>query len=608
MRSLFEKTPIRFAACALSGLMLVACFPKIHLRGLVWVACLPLLAALASETRLKRAFLLGYVCGAFFFFGSCYWFTTVMEFYGHLAPLLAVVVLFLFVIIDSTFFGCFGLAIGWTARRSPGWALAASPFLWMAMELARTYLITGFPWNLLGYGVQAAGVRQIASVTGVYGLSFLAVATSALLTWVLLSRRHARAGLALTGWLVMLLVAQWSLAPPAEVTGKERAILIQPNVPLDDAALESWVPWRDPTQLQKLVQFSVSAAEYFFPGDAAPGSTSPLGVGLAPGTVRTIQNSKSQIQDAAESSIQSPKSRTQNSAETAIQNRKSKIGNPQAVPAIGNRQSTIGNPKSPTVNPPLLVWAENPAPFFFTRDAIFRNAVQNMARETHAIVIVNTIVPLDANGDTISNTAFTIDPEGRELSRYDKIHLVPFGEYVPGWAFPGLVHKITSEVGNFVPGTSYPVAKTPGGNIGVFICYEAIIPQLARKLVANGAGVLVNISNDAWYGDTAAAYQHLEMARLRAIENHRYLLRATNNGLTALIDPYGRVREQIPRYQRLAMPVRFDYETRETFYSARGDVFAWLCAALGGLMLLGASLGRAKEQGKSQSAKVNRQK
>ena len=408
------------------------------------------------------------------------------------------------------------------------------------MELARTYLITGFPWNLLGYGVQAAGVRQIASVTGVYGLSFLAVATSALLTWVLLSRRHARAGLALTGWLVMLLVAQWSLAPPAEVTGKERAILIQPNVPLDDAALESWVPWRDPTQLQKLVQFSVSAAEYFFPGDAAPGSTSPLGVGLAPGTVRTIQNSKSQIQDAAESSIQSPKSRTQNRPrpQSKIENRKSEIRRPFRRSAIGNRQSAIQS-RQLSIRP--FWFGRKPRSVFFHPRRDFSQCDSEYGSPTHAIVIVNTIVPLDANGDTISNTAFTIDPEGRELSRYDKIHLVPFGEYVPGWAFPGLVHKITSEVGNFVPGTSYPVAKTPGGNIGVFICYEAIIPQLARKLVANGAGVLVNISNDAWYGDTAAAYQHLEMARLRAIENHRYLLRATNNGLTALIDPYGRV-------------------------------------------------------------------
>jgi len=511
----------------LSGLLLVACFPKTHLRGLVWVACLPLLAALAGEKRLKRAFLLGYVCGAVFFAGSCYWFVTVMESYGHLTPALAVGVLILFVIVDSTFFGGFGLAMGWAARRSPEWALALSPFLWMAMELARTYLITGFPWNLLGYAVQARGVRQIASVTGVYGLSFLAVATSALLAWVLLSPRRARAVLALAVWIVLLLFAQWKLTPPSVAVGKELAMLVQPNVPLDEEELNAWIPWRDPTQLQRLVQLSVDAV--------------------------------------------------------AIENRKSKIENPAAVPPIANRQSTIDNP-------PLLIWAENPAPFYFTRDPIFRNAMENMARQTRAFVIANTIIPMDASGDTITNSAITLDPQGREVSRYDKIHLVPFGEYVPAWALPGLVHKITDEVGNFVPGSSYAVAKSPGGGIGVLICYEAIIPQLARKLAAGGAGVLVNISNDAWYGDSAAAYQHLEMARLRAIENHRYLLRATNNGLTTLIDPYGRVLEEIPRYQRMVMPAHFDFETRQTFYSAHGDVFAWLCALVAALMLLGGSL------------------
>ena len=512
-----------WAASALSGLLLVACFPKIHLRGLVWLACLPVLVALAGEKRLKRAFLLGYVCGAGFFAGSCYWFVIVTESYGHLEPALAVVVLILFVIVDSTFFGGFGLTMGWAARRSAGWALALSPFLWVAMELARTYLLTGFPWNLLGYAVQSSGVRQIASATGVYGLSFLAVATNALAAWVLLSPRRARAGLALGGWLLLLFVVQWRLAPPPAAVGKEFAILVQPNVPLNDTEMEAWIPWRDPTQLQQLVQFSVRAVEQFSPVNVAPAS-----------------------------------------------------GRPDTP--IDNRQSTIDNP-------PLLIWAENPAPFFFTRDPIFRNAMENMARQTHAFVIANTIIPLDAKGDTITNSAFTLDPQGREVSRYDKIHLVPFGEYVPVWALPGLVHKITSEVGNFVPGSSYSVAKSPGGGIGVFICYEAIIPQLARQLVAGGAGVLVNISNDAWYGDSAAAYQHLEMARLRAIENHRYLLRATNNGLTSLIDPYGRVLEEIPRYQRLAMPAHFDFETRQTFYSAHGDVFAWLCALLAGLML-----------------------
>jgi apolipoprotein N-acyltransferase len=436
-----------------------------------------------------------------------------MELYGHLAPALAVGVLILFVIIDSTFFGGFALLMGWAARRSSGWALALSPFLWVAMELARTYLITGFPWNLLGYAVQAPGLRQIASVTAVYGLSFLAVATSALLAWVLFSPRRARAGLALAGWVVLLLLAQWRLTPPPEVMGKELAFLLQPNVPLNNAELDAWSPWRNPAQLQQLVQLSESTVEQYL------------------------------------------------------------------------RTARTEPPPGAAAHPPLLIWAENPAPFFFTRDPIFRHAMENMARQTRALVIANTIIPMDAEGDTITNSAFTLDPEGREVSRYDKIHLVPFGEYVPGWALPGLVHKITSEVGNFVPGSSYPVAKSPGGGIGVFICYEAIIPQLARKLVAGGAGVLVNISNDAWYGDSAAAYQHLEMARLRTIENHRYLLRATNNGLTTLIDPYGRVLEEIPRYRRMVMPAHFNFETRQTFYSARGDVFAWLCAVAAGLML-----------------------
>ncbi len=488
------------------------------------MACAPLLAALAGEKRLKRAFLLGYVCGAGFFAVSCYWFTTVMESYGHLAPALAVFVFILFIFVDSVFFGSFGLAMGWVARHSPAWALAASPFLWVAMELGRTYLITGFPWDLLGYAVQASGLRQIASFTAVYGLSFLAVATSALLAWLLLSPRRGRAAAALAIWLLLLLVGQRCLAPPPEEMGKDLAFLLQPDVPLDDAALEGWVPWRDPSELERLVQLSVSTVEEVT-SKAAPTAT-----------------------------------------------------------------------EGGAVIPPLLIWAENPAPFFFTSDPVFRNAMENMARQAHAIVITNTVVPLDAQGNTITNTAITLSPEGHEVARYDKIHLVPFGEYVPWWALPGIVHKITSEVGNFVPGSNYSVADSPAGGIGVFICYEAIIPQLARKLVANGAEVLVNISNDAWYGDSAAPYQHLEMARLRAIENHRYLLRATNNGVTALIDPYGRILEVIPRYQRRVMVAHFNFESRETFYSASGDVFAWLCALVAAIVLMAVSMpARSKE-------------
>jgi apolipoprotein N-acyltransferase len=520
------------AIAALSGILLVACFPKLHLAGVVWIALAPLFWALVQTRTLKHAFLTGYFCGIVFFAGSCYWFVTVMEFYGHLAPALAYLSLILFVLIDSTFIGGLGISIWWAGRKSPGRALAAAPFLWVAMELARTYLITGFPWNLLGYGVHAEGIRQIASVTGVYGLSFLAAATSALLAWIFVSPRRLRVGLSLAAFACILAILNWKLAPPPPTEGKELAILIQPNVPLDDSQLEQWIPWRDPAQLQQLVNFSISSL------------------------------------DRAEA---------QNGA------------SPPKMVAAGN---PIPNPS----DPPLLVWAENPAPFFFTRDIIFRNAMENMARQTHSIVITNTIVPVEGTTDSITNTAITLDPNGREISRYDKIHLVPFGEYVPWWALPGAVHKITSEIGNFVPGADYPVATYGNARIGVFICYEAIVPQLARRLVANGATVMVNISNDAWYGDSAAAYQHLEMARFRAIENHRYLLRATDNGVTIVVDPYGRILQRLPRHQRLALAARFDYERDETFYTAHGDVFAWTVGVIGIVLTLAASLLRFDER------------
>jgi apolipoprotein N-acyltransferase len=166
------------------------------------------------------------------------------------------------------------------------------------------------------------------------------------------------------------------------------------------------------------------------------------------------------------------------------------------------------------------------------------------------------------------------------------MHLVPFGEYVPAWAFPDMIGKITTEAGNFVQGARYGVAPTPQGALGVFICYEDIFPQLVRRVTLAGAQVLVNVSNDAWFGRSSAAQQELEMARLRAIENRRYLLRATNDGITVMVDPYGRIEKQIARYQTMALPVHFTYLAVETFYTRHGDVFAWLCAGLAGMMVL----------------------
>jgi apolipoprotein N-acyltransferase len=502
----------RCSAAALTGLLLVACFPKPAVHSLTWIACLPLLLALLAEPGPGRAFSCGYLAGVVYFAGACYWFVEVTHAYGGLRPVLALTALVLFVLVFSVFFGAFGLALWAVARRSRSLALLSSPFLWVAMELGRYYLITGFPWNLLGYAVAPVGLRQIASVTGVYGLSFLAFTSSALAAWVAFDPKQRRPWLALAAWLALLVAANWTLTPPPPSAGPDLALLVQPNVPLDEAAATSWEPWVNPAKLNQLVQLSLDTL-------------------------------------AAEER----------------------------------------NRPQPLASPPLILWAENPAPFYFTRDPVFRTAVEGMARRGHAYVVVNTVVPLGKGGSQITNSAVVLDPEGREILQYDKMHLVPFGEYVPAWAFPDLIGKITSEVGDFVPGSSYRVAPTPEGAIGVFICYEDIFPRLVGRIAEAGAAVLVNISNDAWYGRSAAAYQHLEMARLRAIENHRYLLRATNNGVTALIDPYGRVEDEIGRYQTAVLAVNFGYLRAQTFYTRHGDLFAWLCAALAAAALLAAA-------------------
>jgi apolipoprotein N-acyltransferase len=166
------------------------------------------------------------------------------------------------------------------------------------------------------------------------------------------------------------------------------------------------------------------------------------------------------------------------------------------------------------------------------------------------------------------------------VGRYDKIHLVPFGEYIPFQRYLTFAHKLTGRVSSFTRGGEHKVFRLNGHSYGVFICYESVFADEVRESAQRGAEVLVNISDDGWYGDTSAPWQHLNMARMRAIENRRWILRDTNNGVTAVIDPYGRVRQSIPRHQVDALPAGYSFRSDVTFYTAHGDVFAWACVLL----------------------------
>jgi apolipoprotein N-acyltransferase len=227
--------------------------------------------------------------------------------------------------------------------------------------------------------------------------------------------------------------------------------------------------------------------------------------------------------------------------------------------------------------PDLIIWPESPAPFF-TNDVRFGQALSTIAGDAHAYVLAGTLAVL-RDGDTsqIYNSAELVAPNGDWLARYDKIHLVPFGEYVPFKDMFSFAKKLTKEVGDFVPGTQRLVLPVHSYKLGTFVCYESIFPDEIREFTRNGAGLLVNISNDGWFGETGAPGQHLRMARMRAIENNRWVLRSTNTGITATIDPYGRIVQQARRNVRVALDMPYGVITDTTFYTRHGDWFAWFC-------------------------------
>ena len=231
--------------------------------------------------------------------------------------------------------------------------------------------------------------------------------------------------------------------------------------------------------------------------------------------------------------------------------------------------------------PSLIVWPEVPAPFYYEEDAFFRGTIDRLARSAHAWVLLGVVG--HAPGGPL-NSALLVSPEGIPVSRYDKVNLVPFGEFVP-WPF-GFAKKISTEIGDFIPGRRVVVSSVDGHKIGAFICYESVFPNFVRQFARNGAEVLFNLSNDGYFGKSAARRQHLEIVRMRAAENRRWILRATNDGITAVIDPAGRLRGTLPPYTEATSYSGFTYFADQTAYTRWGDWFAYLCGMLALVALL----------------------
>ncbi|HVR72178.1 MAG TPA: apolipoprotein N-acyltransferase [Vicinamibacteria bacterium] len=241
----------------------------------------------------------------------------------------------------------------------------------------------------------------------------------------------------------------------------------------------------------------------------------------------------------------------------------------------------------------LVVWPESAVPFFFDRDEAVAGVLRRAARE-HGVHLIFGNDDRDAGDDErrfrIWVGAKMLDPAGHVVLRYHKIRLVPFGEYVPVQSVLATVGvgKLVQRVGEFTPGEELATGSAAGHRLAVFICYEAIFPDLVRGFARKGADLLVNITNDGWYGRTSAPYQHMAMAVFRAVENGKYLLRAANTGITAVVDPRGRVRQATALFDRTVLVGEAGIVPGGTPYTRYGDVFAWAC--LGAAVALTAAI------------------
>lgn len=493
-----------------SGLALALSFPNFNLSLLAWIS-IALLILASFEAKPTVAPLYGFLHALVFYPVCLTWIDVVIRQYGDVPSLIAAGLLGLMAIAGGIILALFSLGIALASRKNAALACVLAPCLWVTLEFARAHLpIIGFPWNLAGYAASGSlGLLQFASITGIYGLSFLVAGYGALLAYAIISGRQRawKILISVTAGLIFVAVGGSRLVPAAKP--RYVAHLVQTNFPQSYEYPSDWMQTHA-RDLDELGKISVDAA---------------------------------------------------------------------------------------TKEPGLIVWPEVPAPFSL-EDPGFGNRAQQIARESGNDFLVGVEDwKKDAAGKFIAtNSAVLLNPSGERVFTYDKIHLVPFGEYVPLRRWLTFAGKLTADIGDFTPGTVYRVGRLPGGTFGAFICYEAIFPSEVRRFTLNGAELLINMSNDGWFGRSSAPAQHLMMARVRAVENRRWLLRCTNNGFTVAVDPYGRIVAELPTDIRGELNAPYDFRGGLTPYARFGDWFAWLCL-IASAALLGMSLVRRTQGG-----------
>ena len=503
---------VGYALASASGVLLALSFPKYGHPAFGWIALAPLLVALAG-VPLRRAFLQGLLTGVVYFTGTLYWITRVMATYGDIQFWVAILINAALVAYLSLFPAIFALVMRRVAITHGRPALMAAPLVWVATELGRTHVLTGFPWVLLGYSqTTVLPVAQFASVFGVYGVSMLLAAMSAALAVV--AAGPARAG--------PFVSASATSRAGARFSGSERFI---PLIVVFAILLAVFV-WGSRR---------VAASEWTHMGDS-------IRVGLIQGNV--------------------------DQAEKISRTRASAIF--QDYLAMTRRAIREGAE--------FVLWPESSTPFLFEVDVAPAEQIRALARQAR--------VPILFGSDQVEqgdhglpakyyNSAFLVGPDGTTGGVYRKIHLVPFGEYVPLKRILFFAAPLVEAVSDFSAGEDAALLPVGTHTISAAICYEVVYPDLVRRFVAAGSEMLTTITNDAWFGATSAPYQHFEQASMLAIEEGRYLVRSANTGISGIVDPYGRVIAKTAIFEPAVTVGEARFLRTSTFYARHGDVLAY---------------------------------
>ena len=490
----------------LSGLLLTGAFPKIGWDWLAWFALVPLLAAI-SNLSVSQSFRIGFITGLVHYLSLLYWVVPVMRTYGYLPLYLSVTILFLFAAVLALFPAVFSMALT-AIGISPLRCLITMPLLWVALEYVRTFIFTGFPWELLGHSQYLRHhLIQIADLFGAYGVSFLIALgnTAVFLVITCISRKtwHSRpiskllafgasvlfvAGFLLTwvygAWRIQAIDHLMAAAPTARVA------VIQGNI---DQAVK-WDPVFQAATIKTYLRLSLAA--------------------------------KSE-------------------------------------------------------KPDLIVWPESATPFFLFFDKRpTKKVLAGIEQAATDFLIGSPSFERQGKREIYYNSAYLVSPMTKNISKYDKAHLVPYGEYVPFKKWLPFLDKLVAQVGDFRPGTPGKTLLWHKNALGVQICYEIIFPGLSRAMVKNNAVLLVNITNDAWFGKTSGPYQHFSMTIFRAVENRRALARAANTGISGFIDPVGRILASTPLLEEAAVTRALPLMSNITFYTRFGDLLAMACLAV----------------------------